>query len=156
MSGLCGSFCRDRAGPTNAAVIATMAAAINRFDASALRRACAEFGAVAVAGVDVDVFQAAERLVAVWGCAHFSDAEFSGLAQSHGIAHALAQGHARERTDERGQDGGTRNGGRLSQRRDRQFDDRRPPCEVHARRQRSAQGDALVRTGRCGCALSDA
>ncbi len=96
MSGLCGWF-----GTADSAPIAAMAVAITRFDSSAVRTACADFGALAVAatGTGVDVFQDDEQLVAVWGHARFTDAELAEVAQRHGIAHALAQGHARKRTD---------------------------------------------------------
>ena len=96
MSGLCGWF-----GTADSAPIAAMAAAITRFDGSAVRSACADFGALAAAatGSGVDVFQDDEQLVAVWGHARFTDAELAELAQRHGIAHALAQGYARKRTD---------------------------------------------------------
>ena len=81
--------------------IAKMATAISRFDGSAVRSACADFGALAAAatGSGVDVFQDDEQLVAVWGHARFTDAGLAELAQRHGIAQALAQGHARKRTD---------------------------------------------------------
>ena len=96
MSGLCGWFCRERSSATAPDAIAAMAAAINRFDGSTLRSATAGFSCVAVAGGDADVFQADERLVAVWGNARFSDPALAALAQNHGVAHALAQGYARK------------------------------------------------------------
>lgn len=101
MSGLCGWFCGERAGPSGPAAIAAMAAAITRFDGSAVRSACADFGAVAIAatGSDVDVFQSDEQLVAVWGHARFTDVELAERALRDGIAQALAQGYARKGTD---------------------------------------------------------
>ena len=101
MSGLCGWFCRDPAGPADPAALSAMAATLSRFDGSAVRGASANFGAAASAGAasDVDVFQDEERLVAVWGRARFSDVALAELAQRHGIAHALAQGFARKRTN---------------------------------------------------------
>ncbi len=75
-----------------------MAAAIKRFDGSMVRSASTGFGAVAAAGGDADVFQDEGRLVAVWGNAHFADADLAALAQRHGVAHAVAQGYARKGT----------------------------------------------------------
>jgi len=100
MSGLCGWFCGERAASPGPVVIATMAATIDRFDGSAVRSACADFGAVAAAatGSGANVFQNDEQLVAVWGDARFADTELAELARRNGIAHALAQGHARKRT----------------------------------------------------------
>jgi asparagine synthase (glutamine-hydrolysing) len=101
MSGLCGWFSRDPCGIAGQAVIAAMAAALNRFDNSAVRSASANFGSLAAAAVGPDavVFQDDEQLVAVWGRARFSDVGLATLAQRYGIAHALAQGYARKRTD---------------------------------------------------------
>jgi asparagine synthase (glutamine-hydrolysing) len=76
-----------------------MAAAINRFDGSTVRSASAGFGSLATAGSDADIFQKDDQLVAIWGHARFTDFELAELAQSNGIAHALAQGYARKRTD---------------------------------------------------------
>jgi len=72
-----------------------MAAPLNRFDGGTIRSAAAEFGAVAAAGADVDVFQARERIVAVWGNARFADADLGALARQHGVAHALSRGYDR-------------------------------------------------------------
>jgi hypothetical protein len=97
MSGICGWL---GAGVADAPqVIAGMAAALSRFDGSAV--ASVNFGSVAAAaaGPDTDVFQDDEQVVAVWGRARFSDAGLAELAQRNGIAHALAQGYARKRTD---------------------------------------------------------
>ena len=95
MSGLCGWFDGERAGSAGPQAIASMAAPLNRFDGSTIRSAAAEFGAVAAAGADVDVFQARERIVAVWGNARFADADLGALARQHGVAHALSQGYDR-------------------------------------------------------------
>jgi asparagine synthase (glutamine-hydrolysing) len=101
MSGLCGWFDPAGGGPPDPQVIAAMAAAFTRFDGSTIRTASAGFGAVAVAalGGDVDVHQSDEQLVAVWGHARFSDIELAESARQHGVAHALAQGYSRKRTD---------------------------------------------------------
>ncbi len=100
MSGLCGWFDRERAGPANPQVIAAMAAAIVRFDGSAVRSVSAGFGSVsAAAGSDAGVFEDEGTLVAVWGRIQFKDAELAALAQRHGIARALAQGYARKGPD---------------------------------------------------------
>lgn len=99
MSGLCGWFCSDRGGPSGPEMIAKMAAALNRFDGSPVRSVTADFGAVAAAGINVDVFQNADQLVAVWGHACLTDTELAELAQRSGIAHALAQGYARKGAD---------------------------------------------------------
>ena len=93
MSGLCGWSCRERPGAIAPHTIDAMAAAINRFDGSSVRSATSGFGGVAAAGRDADVFQADERLVAIWGHARFSDPDLAALARSRGIAHALAQGY---------------------------------------------------------------
>jgi hypothetical protein len=95
MSGICGWFCRERAGPAGADVIATMAAAaINRFDGSAVRIACADFGALAAAatGSEMDVFQGDAQFVATRGHARFTGAELAGLAQRHGISLEVLRG----------------------------------------------------------------
>ena len=101
MSGLCGWFCHTRGSLAGPEVIAQMAAAINRYDASAVHSVCAEFGAVAAAaaGKDFDVFQDDKQLVAIWGHARFTDAELAKLAQRDGIAQTLAHGYAHKRTD---------------------------------------------------------
>ena len=101
MSGLCGWFCRERTGPAGPEVLATMAAAINRFDGSAVRSAWTEFGAVAAGalGSDVDVYKDDEQLVTVWGHARFTDRKLAEIAQRDGVARALARGYARERTN---------------------------------------------------------
>lgn len=101
MSGLCGWFDRERAGSVDPQVIATMAAALNRFDGSTVRSVSSGFGAVAAAaaGSDVDVFKDEAQLVAIWGRARFTDPELAGLAQRHGVARALSQGYARKGTD---------------------------------------------------------
>ena len=100
MSGLCGWHCPKRTGAADPEVIASMAAAISRFDAGAVRSASTGFGAVAVMATagNADIFQNDEQLVAVWGRAHFTDAEYAELAQRNGIAQALAQGYARKST----------------------------------------------------------
>src|SRR6266850_1786050 len=99
MSGICGWFGGGVADAPRA--IAGMAAALSRFDGSAVRSASANLGSVAAAGAgpDTDVFQDDEQLVAVWGRARFSDVGLAELAQRNGIAHALAEGYARKRTD---------------------------------------------------------
>jgi len=99
MSGLCGWFDPKRSGPADARVIATMGTPLSRFDGSALRSASAGFGAVAAAGADIDILQDDHQLVAVWGRAHFADANLAALARQHGIARALAEGYARKGTD---------------------------------------------------------
>ena len=101
MSGLCGWFCTERAGAASPEAIATMAAALNRFDGSAVHSAAIGCGAVAAAtmGSDADVFQNDELLVAVCGRARFTDVELAELAQRSGIARALALGYARHRKD---------------------------------------------------------
>ena len=98
MSGLCGWFAGAGAGAASPDAIAAMAAAINRFDSSAVRSAFAAFGSIAVSG-DADVFHDDGQLVAIWGRARFTDVELAELAQRHGIAPALSQGYARKRTD---------------------------------------------------------
>src|SRR6266849_9012887 len=100
MSGICGWFHSGRAGPTGPAVIAGMAAAINRFDGSTLRSASTSFGSAAAAAVgsDADIFEDEGQLVAVWGRMRFTDADLTALAQRRGVAHALAQGYARKGT----------------------------------------------------------
>src|SRR6186713_2373090 len=101
MSGLCGWFGGERAGSLSPDLIAAMAGAISRFDASTVRSAHAACGGVAAvsATTDVDVFQNDEQLVAVWGNPRFQDAELVELAQRAGVAQALAQGYARKRAD---------------------------------------------------------
>ncbi len=99
MSGLCGWFHGGHAGPASPEAIAGMAAAINRFDGSTVQRASTDFGAIAAAGSNANVFQDDERLVAVWGHARFADADLAALAQRHGVARALAQGYARKGID---------------------------------------------------------
>jgi len=99
MSGLCGWFHPEHAGPASPQVIATMAAPLNRFDGSTVHSAAAGFGSVSAAGSDADVFQDDKRLVAVWGRMRFTDTELAALAQRHGIARALAQGYTSKGTD---------------------------------------------------------
>ncbi|HKQ25277.1 MAG TPA: asparagine synthase-related protein [Burkholderiales bacterium] len=101
MSGLCGWFDPKRSGPGNPQLIATMGAPLSRFDGSSVRSGSANFGSVATAaaGSGADVFEDEGRLVAVWGRMRFTDTELTGLAQHHGIAHALAHGYARKGTD---------------------------------------------------------
>src|SRR5712691_8946496 len=101
MSGLCGLLAGARPRTAGANAIAAMAAALNRFDASAVRSVTSDGGsaAAAAAGSDVDVFHDGERLVAVWGRVRFADADLAALAQRHGVARALAQGYARKGTD---------------------------------------------------------
>ena len=101
MSGLCGWYNGRNAAAGGREAIAAMAAAITRFGGSTMRSACADFGAVAAAaaGGDIDVFQDDGRLVAVWGRAHFADAELAKLARRDGIAQALALGYSRKRKD---------------------------------------------------------
>jgi asparagine synthase (glutamine-hydrolysing) len=99
MSGLCGWFCSERVSPASPDVIASMAAPLNRFDGCTVRCASAGFGAVAVTGTDLNIFQDDYQLVAIWGRMRFTDAELSALAQRHGTAHALARGYARKGTD---------------------------------------------------------
>src|SRR5215467_782227 len=92
MSGICGWFDRAGGGAT-AQSVAAMAEPLTRFDGSVARTASAAFGAVAAAGSDADVFQDADRLVAVWGKLRFTDSELAALAGRHGAAHALAHGY---------------------------------------------------------------
>jgi len=99
MSGLCGWFRGERAGFVDPQVIAAMAAPLNRFDGSTVRSASTDFGAVAAAGGNANIFQDGERLVAVWGHARFADLDLAALAQRHGVAHALAQGYRSKGTD---------------------------------------------------------
>ncbi len=98
MSGLCGWYGGEQSVAGSREIVATMAASITRFDGSAARSACADFGAVAVAatGSNVDVFQDNAYLVAIWGHAHFSDVELAALADRDGIAQTLALGYARK------------------------------------------------------------
>jgi asparagine synthase (glutamine-hydrolysing) len=98
MSGLCGWFRSERTGFVDPRVIAAMAAPLNRFDGSTVRSASTDFGAVAAAGGNADVFQDDERLVAVWGQARFADTDLAVLAQRLGVARALAQGYGRKGT----------------------------------------------------------
>lgn len=98
MSGLCGWFHSGQTGPASEGTIAGMAATIKRFDGSTVHSASTGFGAVAVAGGGATIFQDKERLVAVWGQARFADADLASLAQRHSVAHALAQGYARQGT----------------------------------------------------------
>jgi len=98
MSGLCGWFRLGHSGPASPEVIEAMAAAIKRFDGSTAHSASADFGAVAAAGRDANVFQDGERLAVVWGQARFADAELAADARRHGVARALAQGYARKGT----------------------------------------------------------
>src|SRR3974377_1031636 len=100
MSGLCGWFHSRNAGTTSPMPIAEMAAVINRFDGSTVRSASTRFGAVAAAGDrNADVFEDEGQLVVVWGRMRFTDTDLAAVAQRHGAAHALAQGHARKGAD---------------------------------------------------------
>src|SRR5688572_1441136 len=94
MSGLCGWFGGGGATSADPEVIATMAAPLSRFDGGSVRSASAHFGAVAAGGADVDVYQDAHQLIAVWGQLYFAEAELAALAQVHGAARALARGYA--------------------------------------------------------------
>jgi len=100
MSGLCGWFDPERARTANPQVIASMAEAITRFGGSAVRSACAPYGAVAssAASGDADIFQGDDQLVAVWGCPRFVDKGVTGPAQRKEVARSLAQGYARNGT----------------------------------------------------------
>ena len=98
MSGLCGWFRGGRAELADPRVTAAMAAPLSRFEGGAARSRSADFGAVAVAGRDADVFQDEERLAAVWGKVRFADADLAALAEGLGPAHALAQGYGRKGT----------------------------------------------------------
>jgi asparagine synthase (glutamine-hydrolysing) len=88
-------------GAADPQAIAAMAAALGRFDGSPAHSASAGSGTVAVAAPagEADVFQSDGRIVAIWGRARFTDGELAGLAQHHGIAHALAQGYGRKGAD---------------------------------------------------------
>jgi asparagine synthase (glutamine-hydrolysing) len=99
MSGLCGWFDCERAGPVDPQVIAAMAAPLNRFDGCTVRSASAGFGAVAAAGGGQDIFQDDHQLVAVWGRARLADAGLAALAQRQGVARALAYGYAQKGTN---------------------------------------------------------
>src|SRR5262245_6461010 len=95
MSGLCGWFNGELSASAGPQAIAAMAAPLNRLDASAVRSASADFGAVAVAGSDADVLQGSERIVAVWGTVRFADPDLDALARRQGVAHALSLGYDR-------------------------------------------------------------
>ena len=98
MSGLCGWSSGARAGGVAPSVIGTMSASVGRFESVPARTAAAASGALAIAGLASDLHAGAERLVAVWGPARFTDAELAALADRHGIAHALADGYQRRGT----------------------------------------------------------
>ena len=100
MSGLCGWIDGGHAGAADPELIAKMAAAINRFDQSRVHSARREFGQVAAAatGSDVDLYQSDEQLVAVWGRVNFNEPALADVALGNGVAQALAQGYARQRS----------------------------------------------------------
>jgi asparagine synthase (glutamine-hydrolysing) len=99
VSGICGWFDRDGGESSGAPLIKAMAAPLVRFDQSAVHSASDTFGAVAVAGRDSDICQDGKRLAAVWGKAHFAEAELAELAERHGVARALALGYERKGGD---------------------------------------------------------
>jgi asparagine synthase (glutamine-hydrolysing) len=100
MSGLCGWFDPARAGAVAPRAVDAMAATLSRFDGAATRSVATGFGAVAVAslGGEPGLYRDDRLLCSFWGHARFTDAELAGLAQHHGIAHALAQGYVRTGT----------------------------------------------------------
>ncbi|MGH8642718.1 MAG: asparagine synthetase B family protein [Burkholderiales bacterium] len=99
MSGLCGWFGPERAASVDARAITMMAEPLGRFNRGKARSASAAFGALTGIGTEFDLFEDDHRLVAVWGRARFCDAALATLAQHHGVARALAEGHSRRGAD---------------------------------------------------------
>jgi asparagine synthase (glutamine-hydrolysing) len=97
MSGICGWFEPGSGGSSNAEITA-MAATLARFDASPVRTQSAPWGAVALAARDAngDVCQDGERLVVVWGRAHFADARLADSVRRQGLARAIVQAYAEQ------------------------------------------------------------
>src|SRR5262249_11850448 len=99
MSGLCGWFSTENAGVPDPLVLEAMGVQLSRFDKSIVRNASFALGAVAAAGDHSGVFQESDRLVAVWGRAHFADRDLAELARHRGAAQALSQGYERRGKD---------------------------------------------------------
>jgi asparagine synthase (glutamine-hydrolysing) len=101
MSGLCGWFAPADVAIADDGAIATMSSSLVRHAGGTAHHAALACGAAAVAGAkgETHLCRLDRTLVAIWGRPRFSDAELAGFAQHHGIARALAEGHARKGTD---------------------------------------------------------